>query len=149
MDLGRSILAGSLTMTLLVLPMIIISTQEAIRTVPDSIKQASYALGATKWQTVSRIILPYAAPGILTSTILGFSRAIGETAPLIIVGAAAYVSSIPEGPMFRFTVLPIQIYNWASRPQEESEADEALEYLKKVIAPKIKKEITCLKIGGK
>lgn len=119
MDLGRSILAGSLTMTLLVLPVIIISTQEAIRTVPDSIKQASYALGASRWQTVSRIILPYAAPGILTGTILASSRAIGETAPLITIGAMAYVSSIPDGPMSRFTVLPIQIFNWTSRPQED------------------------------
>ncbi|MCL5780820.1 MAG: phosphate ABC transporter permease PstA [Firmicutes bacterium] len=119
LDLGRSILAGSLTMTLLVLPVIIISTQEAIRTVPDSIKQASYALGATRWQTVSRIVLPYAAPGILTGTILASSRAIGETAPLITVGAMAYVSSVPEGPMSRFTVLPIQIFNWTSRPQAD------------------------------
>lgn len=121
MDLGRTVLAGSLTMSLLVLPVIIIATQEAIRTVPESIKHASYALGATKWQTVRRIILPYAAPGILTGTILASSRAIGETAPLITIGAAAYVSSVPDDPMSRFTVLPIQIFNWASRPQKDFE----------------------------
>lgn len=119
MDLGRSVLAGSLTMTLLVLPVIIIATQEAIRTVPDSLKQASYALGATKWQTARRVILPYAMPGILTGTILASSRAIGETAPLITIGALAFVTSIPETPMDGFTVLPIQIFNWTSRPQAD------------------------------
>ncbi len=119
MGLGRSVLAGSLTMTLLVLPVIIIATQEAIRTVPDSLKQASYALGATKWQTARRVILPYAMPGILTGTILASSRAIGETAPLITIGALAFVTSIPETPMDGFTVLPIQIFNWTSRPQAD------------------------------
>lgn len=119
MQLDRSVLAGSLTMTLLVLPVIIIAAQEAIRTVPDSLKHASYALGATRWQTVRKIVLPNALPGILTGTILSSSRAIGETAPLITIGALAFVTSIPGSPMDSFTVLPIQIFNWTSRPQED------------------------------
>ncbi|MFZ5645722.1 MAG: phosphate ABC transporter permease PstA [Bacillota bacterium] len=119
MQLDRSILAGSLTMTLLVLPIIIISAQEAIRTVPESLKHASYALGASKWQTAKRVTLPYAIPGILTGTILSSSRAIGETAPLITIGAMAFVSFVPTDPMSSFTVLPIQIFNWTSRPQED------------------------------
>lgn len=119
LHLERSILAGSLTMTLLVLPVIIIASQEALRTVPESLKHASYALGATRWQTVRKVILPYAMPGILTGTILATSRAIGETAPLITIGAMAFVSFVPSGPMDGFTVLPIQIFNWTSRPQED------------------------------
>lgn len=119
MELERSILAGSLTMTLLVLPIIIIASQEAIKTVPESLVHASYALGATKLQTVRRVILPYAMPGILTGTILATSRAIGEAAPLITIGALAYVSFLPSNPMDGFTVLPIQIFNWTSRPQAE------------------------------
>ncbi|MFZ5652721.1 MAG: phosphate ABC transporter permease PstA [Bacillota bacterium] len=119
LQLERSILAGSLTMTLLVLPVIIIASQEALRTVPESLKHASYALGATRWQTVRKVILPYAMPGILTGTILATSRAIGETAPLITIGAMAFVSFVPSGPMDGFTVLPIQIFNWTSRPQED------------------------------
>ena len=117
--LGRTVLAGALTMSLLILPVIIITAQEAIKTTPETIKHASYALGATKWQTVRRVVLPYAAPGILTGTILATSRAIGETAPMIIVGAAAYVSFIPTSPFDGFTVLPMQIFNWASRPQKD------------------------------
>lgn len=117
LSLGRSILAGSLTLTLLILPVIIISAQEAIRAVPSSIRLASFALGATRWQTVSRQVLPAAIPGILTGTILALSRAIGETAPLILIGAAAYVPFVPASPMDEFTVLPIQIFNWISRPQ--------------------------------
>jgi len=119
MHLDRSVLAGSLTMTLLVLPVIIIAAQEALRTVPESLKHASYALGATKWQTVRKIVLPYAMPGILTGTILATSRAVGETAPLITIGALAFVSFVPSGPMDGFTVLPIQIFNWTSRPQDD------------------------------
>lgn len=119
LGLERSLLSGALTMTLLVLPIIIISAQEAIKTVPESLVHASYALGATKLQTVRRIILPYATPGILTGTILATSRAVGEAAPLIVVGALAYVSFLPFSPMDNFTVLPIQIFNWTSRPQED------------------------------
>jgi phosphate transport system permease protein len=119
MNLGPSVLAGSLTLTLLILPVIIIAAQEAIRAVPQSIRLASYALGATRWQTVSRQVLPLAVPGILTGTILALSRAVGETAPLILIGAAAYVPFVPDGPLDDFTVLPIQIFNWVSRPQPE------------------------------
>ncbi|MDR0787130.1 MAG: phosphate ABC transporter permease PstA [Gemmatimonadota bacterium] len=119
MNLGRSILAGSLTLTLLILPVIIISSQEAIRSVPKSIRLAAFALGATRWQTVSRQVFPAAIPGILTGTILALSRAVGETAPLILIGAAAYVPFAPVSPMDEFTVLPIQIFNWISRPQPQ------------------------------
>jgi phosphate transport system permease protein len=119
MGLGRSVLAGSLTLTLLILPVIIIAGQEAIRAVPKSIRLASYALGATRWQTVSRQVLPMAMPGILTGTILALSRAVGETAPLILIGALAFVPFVPNGPLDGFTVLPIQIFNWISRPQPE------------------------------
>ena len=118
-DLGRSVLSGALTLTLLILPVIIIAGQEAIRAVPKSIRLASYALGATRWQTVSRQVLPMALPGILTGTILALSRAIGETAPLIIIGVLAYVPFTPDGPLDQFSVLPIQIFNWISRPQQE------------------------------
>jgi phosphate transport system permease protein len=119
MGLGRSVLAGSLTLTLLILPVIIIASQEAIRAVPNSIRLGAYALGATRWQTVRRQVLPMAIPGILTGTILALSRAIGETAPLILIGALAFVPFVPNGPMDGFTVLPIQIFNWISRPQPE------------------------------
>jgi phosphate transport system permease protein len=117
--LGESLLAGALTLTLLILPVIIIAGQEAIRAVPNSIRLAAYALGATRWQTVRTQILPIAMPGIMTGTILALSRAVGETAPLIVVGAAAYVSFTPDSPLDRFTVLPFQIFNWISRPQPE------------------------------
>jgi len=116
---GRSIISGALTMSLLILPTIIISSQEALKSVPDSLKQASYALGTTKWQTITGVVLPYALPGILTGTILSISRALGEAAPLIVVGALAYVSFIPKTPFDQFTVLPIQIFNWASMPKKE------------------------------
>lgn len=116
--LGRSVLAGSLTMTLLILPVIIIAAREALRAVPDSIRQAAFALGATRWQAVRAQVLPVALPGILTGVILAMSRAIGETAPLVMIGALTYVAFVPEGPMDAFTALPIQIFNWASRPQE-------------------------------
>lgn len=117
--LGRSVLAGSLTMALLILPIIIVAAQEAIRAVPLSLRQASYAVGSTRWQTVRSHVLPYAFPGILTGTILAASRAIGETAPLITIGALTFVPFIPESPLDRFTVMPIQIFNWTSKPQAE------------------------------
>lgn len=117
--LGKSVLAASLTMSLLILPVIIIAAREAIRAVPPSLRQAAYALGATRWQTVRHHVLPAALPGILTGVILALSRAIGEAAPLIMTGALAYVAFVPRGPMDDFSALPIQIYNWAARPQEE------------------------------
>ena len=116
---GESVLAGSLTMSLLILPIIIIATREALRAVSGTIRQAAFALGATRWQTVYAHVLPQAFPGILTGIILALSRAIGETAPLIMIGALTYVAFVPEGPMDEFTALPIQIFNWASRPQKE------------------------------
>ena len=116
--LERSVISGALTMTLLVLPVIIISSQEALRAVPNSIRFAAFALGATKWQTVRDHVLPASMPGILTGTILAMSRAIGETAPLIMIGALTYVGFVPEKPTDPFTALPIQIFNWASRPQK-------------------------------
>jgi phosphate transport system permease protein len=116
---GRTILAASLTMALLILPLLIINGQEAIRAVPLSLRQASYALGATKWQTTWHHVLPMAFPGILTGTILATSRAIGETAPLIVIGASTFIVSDPNGPFSKFTALPIQIYNWTQQPQEQ------------------------------
>lgn len=117
--LGNSILAGSLTLALLIMPIIIVSTREAVKAVPDSLRQGSLALGATKWQTVYKVVLPASFGGILTGIILSTSRAIGETAPLIVVGALAYVPFIPEGPLDQYTSLPIQIYNWTTRPQAD------------------------------
>jgi phosphate transport system permease protein len=118
LDFGRSVLAGSLTMSLLILPVIIMVSREAIRAVPQSLRQGALALGATKWQSIWHHVLPAALPGIVTGVILALSRAIGETAPLIMIGALTYVAFVPEGPMDGFTALPIQIFNWASRPQE-------------------------------
>lgn len=119
LELGRSVLAGSMTMALLVLPIIIVAGREAIRAVPSSIRHASLALGATKWQTIQNHVLPYAMPGILTGTILAMSRAIGETAPLITIGALTYIRFDLKGPLDLFTVLPIQIFNWVSLPKAE------------------------------
>ncbi|URN94488.1 MAG: phosphate ABC transporter permease PstA [Candidatus Pristimantibacillus lignocellulolyticus] len=119
LGLEKSLISGALTMTLLVLPVIIVASQEAIRAVPRSRRDASFALGATKWQTVSRSVLPSSIPGILTGVILAVSRAIGETAPLIIVGASTYVAFLPQSLTDAFTAMPIQIYNWISRPQVE------------------------------
>jgi len=119
MKMGNSILAGSLTLALLILPIIIVSTRESIRAVPSSIRDASNALGASKWQTIWNQILPASFGGILTGVILALSRAVGETAPLIVVGALAYVPFAPQGPFDEFTVLPIQIFNWVSRPQHD------------------------------
>lgn len=118
MELDRSVIAGALTMALLVLPMIITVSQEALRTVPLSYREGSMALGATQLQTVRRQVLPYAMPGILTGVILSLSRAIGETAPLIMIGAASFVKFAPKDLSSSFTVLPIQIFNWTSQPQE-------------------------------
>ncbi|MCR2822424.1 phosphate ABC transporter permease PstA [Lederbergia panacisoli] len=117
MEMGRSVLAGGLTMSLLILPIIVVATQEALRAVPKELQEASYGMGATKWQTIRRVILPAAIPGILTGSILALSRAVGETAPLIMIGALTFVAFIPENIWSGFTVMPIQIYNWTSRPQ--------------------------------
>ncbi|MAO69482.1 MAG: phosphate ABC transporter, permease protein PstA [Euryarchaeota archaeon] len=116
-QLDRSVLAGSFTMSLLILPVIIISSREAIRAVPKSIRLGAYAVGATKYQTIRHHVIPIALPGILTGVILSMSRAIGETAPLIMIGALTYVAFVPETVMDPFTTLPIQVFNWASRPQ--------------------------------
>jgi phosphate transport system permease protein len=120
--LGRSILAGAMTLALLSLPVIIIASQESIRAVPNSFRLGSYALGATRWQTVRHHVLPHALPGMLTGTILALSRAVGEAAPLLVVGALAFVPFVPTGVKDEFTVLPIQIFNWISRPQPEFHA---------------------------
>lgn len=117
--LERSLISGALTMSLLILPVIIIASREAIRTVPMSIRYAALSLGATRWQTTWSHVLPASFPGIMTGVILALSRAIGETAPLIMIGALTFVAFLPEGPMDAFTALPIQIYNWVSRPQPE------------------------------
>ncbi|MBC7237171.1 MAG: phosphate ABC transporter permease PstA, partial [Chloroflexi bacterium] len=115
---GRTILSAGLTLGLLILPLIIINAQEAIKAVPNSLRQASLALGATRWQTTWAHVLPEALPGILTGTILAISRAIGETAPLVVVGASTFITIDPAGPFSKFTTLPIQIYQWTSRPQD-------------------------------
>ncbi|HLG33246.1 MAG TPA: phosphate ABC transporter permease PstA [Bacteroidia bacterium] len=116
--LGKSLLSGSLTLSLLILPIIIVATREAMKAVPKTIREASYALGATKWQTIWFQTLPAAAGGIITGVILAISRAIGETAPLIVIGAMLYITTVPVSPMDDFSVLPIQIFNWLSRPQK-------------------------------
>lgn len=129
MMLGRSVIAGALTLALLVLPIVIISSREALRAVPQSLRQAAYALGATKWQTIWAQVLPVAFPSILTGTILALSRAMGESAPLITIGALTYIAFLPEfspqGLLSGFTVLPIQIFNWVSRPQKAFHANAA------------------------
>lgn len=119
LQMGRVILAGSLTMTLLILPIIIISSQEAIKQVPSYYMDAALALGATKWQVVTKIILPQSIPGIVSGFILSMSRAIGESAPMIAISALVYITFLPEGPLDRFTVMPIQIYSWISQPKDE------------------------------
>ncbi len=115
----RSVLSGALTLTLVVLPIIILASQEALRSVPDSIRRSAYALGATRWQTVWYQVLPASLPGIMTGVILSLSRALGEAAPLIAVGAMAYIPFVPEKLTDEFTALPIQIFNWTARPQED------------------------------
>ncbi|MCL6623018.1 MAG: phosphate ABC transporter permease PstA [Fimbriimonadales bacterium] len=122
LQLGRSVLAGALTMSLLILPFVIASAQEALRAVPRTYREASLALGATPWETVRYHVLPLAMPGILTGIILGLSRAIGEAAPLITIGALTFITKVPQSPMDPFTVLPIQIFNWVSMPKKEFHA---------------------------
>ena len=131
MGLDRSVISGAATLAILVMPIVIMSTREALRAIPSSTREASYALGATKWQTISSQVLPAAIPGIMTGIILAMSRAVGETAPLITIGALTYVAFLPTSPVSSefpfisiqglfdpFTVLPIQIFNWVSRPQK-------------------------------
>ncbi len=125
MRLGRSLLAGALTLALLVLPIVIISTRESIRAVPPSLREAAFSLGATRWQVTKDHVLPLAFPGILTGVILTISRAIGEAAPLIMVGALTFVAFLPRGILDPFTTLPIQIFNWVSRPQKAFHANAA------------------------
>ena len=117
LHLGNSVLAGGFTLALLVLPIVIVAAGEAVRSVPPSLREGSYALGATRWQVIWHMVIPQAFPGILTGVILAVSRAIGETAPLIAMGALTFVPFTPDSPLSRFTVLPIQIFNWTSRPQ--------------------------------
>jgi phosphate transport system permease protein len=117
--LGRALLAGALTLSLLVLPIVIIASRESIRAVPPSIREGSLALGATQWQTIWRQVLPASIPGIATGSILALSRAIGETAPLILIGAIVFVPFNPSSLTDQFTALPIQIFNWTTRPQED------------------------------
>lgn len=119
LSLGRSLLSGALTMSLLILPIVILASREAIRAVPKTYRDAAFALGATEWQVISAVVFPLAIPGILTGVILGMSRAIGETAPVIAISALVYLTFVPNSPLDRFTVLPIQIFNWMSRPQDE------------------------------
>ncbi|MGL5634070.1 MAG: phosphate ABC transporter permease PstA [Sarcina sp.] len=119
MNLGRGILTAGLTMGLLIMPTVIITTQEALKQVPNTLREGSYALGVTKWQSIVGVIIPFAMPGILTGTILAISRGIGESSPLIMVGAASYVTFLPEGLFSSYTTLPLQIYNWTSRPQAQ------------------------------
>ena len=122
MALGRSLLTGALTLTILVLPIIIIAAREALRAVPQNIRTGAMALGATRWQAVRKQVLPVATPGILTGTILGLSRAIGETAPLLVAGAAAFVAFVPDNPLDAYSALPVQIFDWVRRPQPEFQA---------------------------
>ncbi len=119
LHLQRSVLAGALTLSLVVLPIVILAAQEALRAVPGTIRQASYALGATRWQTVWHQVLPAALPGMMTGVILAIARALGEAAPLVVVGAVTYISYTPSNLGDKFTALPLQIFDWASRPQEE------------------------------
>ncbi len=125
LDLGRSLFAGAATLALLVLPVVIISSREAMRTVPDTLREAAYGLGATRWQVIRSIVLPQALPGILTGSILAVSRAMGETAPLVVVGALTFITFLPDGLSSPFTALPIQIFNWVSRPQAGFEINAA------------------------
>jgi phosphate transport system permease protein len=117
LSMGRSLLAGSCTLSLLVLPVVVVASREALRTVPMALREASLALGATRWQTIRQVVLPLAMPGVMTGCILAVSRAMGETAPLVLVGALSYVTFLPDGVDAPFSALPIQIFNWVSRPQ--------------------------------
>ena len=118
-DLGPSVLAAALTLALLILPVVIIASRESIRSVPVTLRQASYGLGATKWQTVRQVVLPNAIPGIVTGVILSVARAIGETAPLLLIGAAAFVPFSPDGLLSGYTVVPVQIYSWVAENEQE------------------------------
>lgn len=117
--MGASLLSGACTLAILVLPVVIMSAREALRTVPDSLREAAMGLGATRWQMIRRVILPMCLPGVFTGAILAISRAMGETAPLIVVGAVVFISFLPDGPSSPFTALPIQIFNWVSMPQRD------------------------------
>ncbi len=117
-DFGRSVLAGAMTLSLLILPVIIIASREALAAVPDSIRQAAFGLGATRWQTIRAHVLPAALPGMMTGVILALSRAIGEAAPLIMIGALTFIAFVPDGPRDDFTAMPIQIFNWCDEPEE-------------------------------
>jgi len=119
LGMGRSLIAGACTLSLLVLPIVVVASREALRTVPNVTREAALALGATRWQTIRQVVLPQAVPGILTGCILSRSRAMGETAPLVLVGALSYVTFLPDGVDAPFSALPIQIFNWVSRPQAE------------------------------
>lgn len=119
LNFGGSLLAGSFTLALLILPIIIVATREALKAVPKTLREASYGIGATKWQTIWHQVLPAASGGVMTGIILALSRAVGETAPLIVIGALAYVPFVATNPMDEFTVMPMQIFNWVSRPQHE------------------------------
>ena len=128
LGMGRSLLAGAATLALLVMPIVVVASREALRTVPLHLREASFGLGASKWRTVRSIVLPQALPGILTGAILSIARAVGETAPLIVVGAVTYITFLPRGIVgddAQFTVLPLQIYNWVSRPQEDFHVNAA------------------------
>ena len=142
LEMGRSVLAGGLTMSLLILPVIVVSSQEAIRAIPREQYEASYAMGATKWQTIRTVVLPAAVPGILTGSILALSRAVGETAPLLMIGAMTFIAYIPESIWSGFTAMPIQIFNWAGRPQEEFQAVAAAGSI--VLRIKIKNDFLAL-----
>lgn len=125
MRMDRSVLAGASTLALLVLPVVITATREALRAVPSGLREAALGLGATRWMCIRTVVLPEAFPGILTGAILAISRALGETAPLVVVGALTYMTFVPDGPNSPFTVLPIQIFNWVSRPQKGFVIDAA------------------------
>lgn len=124
-NFGQSLLAASFTLALMILPVIVVATREAIKAVPNTIREAAYGMGASKWQTVWTQVLPASVGGIMTGAILALSRIVGETAPLILVGAAAAIRFTPNTPMDEFTVLPMQIYDWATRPQEEFQDNAA------------------------
>lgn len=122
---GQSLLSGALTLALLVMPVIITASRESIRTVPNALREAAFGMGATRWSMVRNVVLPMAAPGMITGSILALSRAFGESAPLIIVGAATFITYLPDGVMSEYSTLPIQIFNWVSRPQEAFKANAA------------------------
>lgn len=125
LSLGQSLLAGALTLSLLVMPVIITASRESIRTVPNALREAALGMGATRWSMVRSVVLPMAAPGMITGSILALSRAFGESAPLIIVGAATFITFLPNGVMSAYSTLPIQIFNWVSRPQEAFQTNAA------------------------